>query len=183
MIIYNLCRKILFLRSKQASPSPPLRSISQNCRHFDGKPTSSHANPAPSGPSNIPPSGPDGAKISTKSPLAAQFSPLLLLVGPRMMARSLRRLPWCPCAPWHNTSTVTPCSLKIKQEEVKSLVTACGLALGMSSDAAAQQGSCRAVSFRFCFIFFVHNSCLLLFLRSAACTHGATGHECGGRGR
>ena len=41
------------------------------------------------------------------------------------------------------SNTVTLCSLKTKQEEVKSFAAAWGLALGMSLDAAAQQGSCR----------------------------------------
>ena len=39
------------------------------------------------------------------------------------------------------SNTVT---LKTKQEEVESLAAAWGLALGVSSDAAAQRGSCRA---------------------------------------
>ena len=39
------------------------------------------------------------------------------------------------------SNTVT---LKTKQEDVESLAAAWGLALGVSSDAAAQRGSCRA---------------------------------------
>ena len=42
------------------------------------------------------------------------------------------------------SKAVTLCSQKTKQEEVKSLAVAQELALGVSSDAAAQQGSCRA---------------------------------------
>ena len=45
-----------------------------------------------------PPSGPDGAKILTKSPLAAQSLTQPLLDGPCPMARSLGSLPWCPCS-------------------------------------------------------------------------------------
>ena len=69
------------------------------------------------------------------------------------------------------TQLHTLCSLKMKQEEVKSSAVAGGLTLDVSSDAAAQQVSCRrgrVVSFRFCFLFFIHNSCLLLFLHAAA---------------
>ena len=84
-----------------------------------------------------------------------------------------------------NSNTVTLCSLKTKQEEVESLTAAWGLAMGVSSDVAAQQGSCRArtlVSFRFYFLFFIHNSCSLLFLCAAARAHGEAGHERSGRG-
>jgi hypothetical protein len=42
------------------------------------------------------------------------------------------------------SNTVIICSLKTKQEEVESLAATWRLALGMLSDAAAQQGSCRA---------------------------------------
>ena len=42
------------------------------------------------------------------------------------------------------SNTVTLCFLNTKQEEVESLPAAWGLALGISSDVAAQQGSCRA---------------------------------------
>ena len=42
------------------------------------------------------------------------------------------------------SNTVTLCSLKTKQEEVESLAAAWGLVLGVSLDAAAQRGSCRA---------------------------------------
>ena len=44
-------------------------------------------------------------------------------------------------------------------------------------------GRSRVVSFRFYFLFFIHNSCLLLFLREATRAHGEAGHNRSGRGR
>ena len=42
------------------------------------------------------------------------------------------------------SNKVTFCSCKTNQEKVGSLAAARGLSLGMSLDATAQQGSCRA---------------------------------------
>ena len=57
------------------------------------------------------------------------------------------------------SNTVTLYSLKTKQGEVEFLAATWGLALGMSSNAAAQQGSCRArMSGQFLFLFSLFSS-------------------------
>ena len=83
------------------------------------------------------------------------------------------------------SNIVTLCSLKRKQEEVELLATARGLALSVSSMRRRSRkvvGRRRVVSSRFCFLFFIHNSCLLLFLRTAVRAHGEARHARSGRG-
>ena len=85
----------------------------RNCTHPAGKPTSFHANPAPSGPSNVPPSGPDGAKILMKLSLGAQFLAHPVKAGPWTMVHSLGCLPRRPCAPWRKSLPAKTLSISL----------------------------------------------------------------------
>ena len=90
---------VVFRKIRQENTTPPQndqnwRSIFWNCGHPGGKPTSSQICLR----QNCPP-------IRTwRSQIFNKFTPVCTMFGPQTMTRSLRRLLWCPCAPWNKPS-------------------------------------------------------------------------------